>query len=57
MLLYMLLYLLNFRDKNSSSNMKIDTLSFIHCLLSSHNPGVFHPYISVLVPVSNMSKL
>lgn len=37
-------------EKNSSSNMKIDTLAFLNCLLSNHNPTVFHPHINVLVP-------
>ncbi|XP_049773388.1 cullin-associated NEDD8-dissociated protein 1 [Schistocerca cancellata] len=37
-------------DKNSSSNMKIDTLSFMHCLLTTHSPEVFHPHMAVLVP-------
>lgn len=37
-------------DKNSSGNMKIDALSFIHCLLTSHPPEVFHPHIAVLLP-------
>lgn len=37
-------------DKNSSSNMKIDTLAFVHCLLTSHSPEVFHSHMSVLVP-------
>ncbi|KAF5283424.1 hypothetical protein FQA39_LY04800 [Lamprigera yunnana] len=41
-------------EKYSSSNMKIDSLSFIYCLLTSHSPVVFHPYMSVLVvPVVN----
>jgi len=37
-------------DKQSSSNMKIDTLSFIQCLLTSHHPTVFHPHADTLVP-------
>ncbi|XP_065344068.1 cullin-associated NEDD8-dissociated protein 1 isoform X2 [Cloeon dipterum] len=37
-------------DKNSSSNMKIDTLSFISSLVSSHEPTVFHPHIPALLP-------
>lgn len=37
-------------EKNSSSNMKIDALSFIYCLLTTHRPPVFHPYIDVLLP-------
>lgn len=38
-------------DKNSTSNMKIDALGFIWCLLQSHNPQVFHPHIELLVPL------
>ena len=30
--------------------MKIDTLSFIQCLLAGHHPTVFHPHAPVLVP-------
>ena len=30
--------------------MKIDTLSFIQCLLTHHHPTVFHPHAQVLVP-------
>ncbi|ESO96201.1 hypothetical protein LOTGIDRAFT_202232, partial [Lottia gigantea] len=37
-------------DKNSSSNMKIDTLSFVNCILTHHPPTVFHSHINVLVP-------
>lgn len=37
-------------EKNASSNMKIDALSFIYCLLTSHPPHVFHPHISTLLP-------
>lgn len=38
-------------DKNSNStNMKIDALSFIHCLVMSHSPGVFYPYIPIILP-------
>jgi len=37
-------------DKQSSSNIKIDTLAFIQALLSSHHPTVFHPHADVLVP-------
>ncbi|XP_055935598.1 cullin-associated NEDD8-dissociated protein 1-like [Argiope bruennichi] len=36
-------------DKNSSSNMKIDTLTFLNCLLTHHPPEVFHPHIEALV--------
>lgn len=36
-------------EKNASSNMKIDSLSFIYCLLTTHSPTVFHPYISTLL--------
>ncbi|KAG7173279.1 Cullin-associated NEDD8-dissociated protein 1-like, partial [Homarus americanus] len=37
-------------DKNSSSNMKIDTLAFVHCLLIHHSGEVFHPHIGELLP-------
>ena len=38
-------------EKNSSSNMKIDTLSFLHTLLvHTSPPSVFHPHIPTLVP-------
>ncbi|KAL1115704.1 hypothetical protein AAG570_005994 [Ranatra chinensis] len=37
-------------EKNSSSNMKIDTLSFLHCLLTTHPAEVFHAHMRVLVP-------
>lgn len=41
-------------EKNASSNMKIDALSFIYCLLTSHQPHVFHPHINILLkPVIN----
>lgn len=38
-------------DKNSTSNMKIDALSFICAMLQGHNPQVFHTHIPVLVPL------
>ncbi|KAJ8684120.1 hypothetical protein QAD02_019912 [Eretmocerus hayati] len=37
-------------EKNSSSNMKIDTLAFVHTLLSTHQPEVFHAHLAVLAP-------
>ncbi|XP_045123978.1 cullin-associated NEDD8-dissociated protein 1-like [Portunus trituberculatus] len=37
-------------DKNSSSNMKIDTLAFVHCLLVHHSGEVFHQHIGELLP-------
>lgn len=37
-------------DKNSSSNMKIDTLSFLNTILIHHQPAVFLPHIKILVP-------
>ncbi|XP_060536972.1 cullin-associated NEDD8-dissociated protein 1 isoform X2 [Cylas formicarius] len=36
-------------EKNASSNMKIDSLSFIYCLLTTHPPTVFHPHIATLL--------
>lgn len=38
-------------DKNSTSNMKIDALSFVYTLFCSHHPQVFHRHIPVLVPL------
>jgi cullin-associated NEDD8-dissociated protein 1 len=38
-------------DKNSTSNMKIDALGFVYCMLNGHNPQVFHPHIQDLVPL------
>ncbi|CAK9795567.1 Cullin-associated NEDD8-dissociated protein 1 [Anthophora plagiata] len=37
-------------DKNSSSNMKIDTLAFVHTLLITHQPEAFHAHMAVLAP-------
>ncbi|XP_028513482.1 cullin-associated NEDD8-dissociated protein 1 [Exaiptasia diaphana] len=37
-------------DKSSTSNMKIDTLAFLGCILAQHPPYVFHPHIPVLLP-------
>ncbi|NWQ60243.1 CAND1 protein, partial [Neopipo cinnamomea] len=37
-------------DKSSSSNMRIDTLSFLQVLLCNHQPEVFHPHIKSLLP-------
>ncbi|XP_077989699.1 cullin-associated NEDD8-dissociated protein 1-like isoform X1 [Glandiceps talaboti] len=37
-------------DKNTSSNMKIDTLAFLHTVMSNHSPQVFHPHVSQLLP-------
>lgn len=39
-------------DRASSSNMKIDTLAFLGCLLTHHSPQVFHPHVDTLLPVS-----
>lgn len=36
-------------DKNSNINMKINTLSFIHHLLTNHSPEVFHPHMDMLI--------
>ncbi|XP_061388341.1 cullin-associated NEDD8-dissociated protein 1 [Musca vetustissima] len=38
-------------DKNSTSNMKIEALSFMSSLLQAHQPYVFAPYIPVMVPL------
>ncbi|XP_021265607.1 cullin-associated NEDD8-dissociated protein 1-like [Numida meleagris] len=37
-------------DKSSSSNMRIDALSFLHVLLCNHQPEAFHPHIKSLLP-------
>lgn len=37
-------------DKNSSSNMKIDTLAFVHTLLVTHPPEAFHAHMAVIAP-------
>ena len=41
-----------FSDKSSTSNMKIDALSFVSCLLRQHKPEVFYPHFPKLLPVS-----
>jgi cullin-associated NEDD8-dissociated protein 1 len=38
-------------DKNTTSNMKIDALTFVHHMLTGHSPQVFHPHIQSLVPL------
>lgn len=38
-------------DKNTTSNMKIDALHFVWCLLQRHSPQVFHAHIKLLVPL------
>ncbi|XP_069499561.1 cullin-associated NEDD8-dissociated protein 1-like isoform X3 [Ambystoma mexicanum] len=42
--------LFSLTDKSSSSNMRIDTLSFLHVILCNHPPEVFHPHIGALLP-------
>lgn len=37
-------------DKNSTSNMKIDTLAFLGFILTKHEPQIFFPHISKLLP-------
>ncbi|KAM8930073.1 cullin-associated NEDD8-dissociated protein 1-like [Pelodytes ibericus] len=37
-------------DKLSSSNMRLDTLSFLHVVLNSHPSHCFQPHLSALVP-------
>lgn len=37
-------------DKNSTSNMKIDTLSFLGCILAHIKPEVFYPHIKQFLP-------
>uniref|UniRef100_A0A8C8C3S0 TATA-binding protein interacting (TIP20) domain-containing protein n=1 Tax=Oncorhynchus tshawytscha TaxID=74940 RepID=A0A8C8C3S0_ONCTS len=36
-------------DKSTSSNMKIDALSFLNVLLCSHPPAVFQPHMKVIL--------
>ncbi|XP_062521004.1 cullin-associated NEDD8-dissociated protein 1-like isoform X2 [Corticium candelabrum] len=38
-------------DRSSTSNMKIDTLTFLHVLLTNLPSAVFHPHVVDLVPV------
>ncbi|XP_030383678.1 cullin-associated NEDD8-dissociated protein 1 [Scaptodrosophila lebanonensis] len=38
-------------DKNSTSNMKIESLGFLCSLLQGHQPHVFHRHIPILVPL------
>nr|CAG4651567.1 EOG090X00HY [Triops cancriformis] len=42
--------LFSLTEKNAASNMKIDTLSFLHTLLATHPATVFHPHIRALMP-------
>ncbi|KAJ7946519.1 cullin-associated NEDD8-dissociated protein 1 [Quillaja saponaria] len=35
-------------DKSSTSNLKIEALTFTRLVLDSHSPSVFHPYIKAL---------
>lgn len=37
-------------EQNEASNMKIDTLVFLRCLLVDHPASVFHPHIARLLP-------
>lgn len=37
-------------DKSSTSNMKIDTLSFLGCILLQHEPEIFYPHIEKFLP-------
>lgn len=37
-------------DKNSTSNVRTNTLAFIYCILSSHPPEVVQPHIEQLLP-------
>lgn len=38
-------------DKNAASNLKIDTLHFLHVLLQNHPPSVFYIHIPQLCPL------
>ncbi|XP_033875409.2 cullin-associated NEDD8-dissociated protein 1-like [Acipenser ruthenus] len=37
-------------DKSSSSNMKIDSLSFLTVILCNHPPEALHPHVKVILP-------
>eukprot|EP01111_Echinosteliopsis_oligospora_P003334 TRINITY_DN1530_c1_g2_i4.p1 TRINITY_DN1530_c1_g2~~TRINITY_DN1530_c1_g2_i4.p1 ORF type:complete len:1241 (+),score=375.18 TRINITY_DN1530_c1_g2_i4:377-4099(+) len=37
-------------DKNTNSNLKIEALSFLHLLLTSHPADAFHPHVKTLAP-------
>ncbi|XP_068108853.1 cullin-associated NEDD8-dissociated protein 1-like [Hyperolius riggenbachi] len=37
-------------DKSSSSNMRLDTLAFLHVILSSNPPECFKPHLPALLP-------
>ncbi|KAG8436055.1 hypothetical protein GDO86_007236 [Hymenochirus boettgeri] len=37
-------------DKSSTSNMRLDTLSFLHVVLSSHPPECFQTHLPALLP-------
>nr|CAH7719088.1 unnamed protein product [Callosobruchus chinensis] len=37
-------------SKHSLYTMKVEVLSFMYCLLTSHQPQVFHRYMGLLVP-------
>lgn len=44
-------YCLSKRDKTTTSNMKIDTLSFLNALLSTHPAEVFYTHMDTVVPL------
>lgn len=37
-------------DKNSTSNMKIDALTFVRELMRTHEPSIFYPQVQSLLP-------
>ncbi|XP_078488265.1 cullin-associated NEDD8-dissociated protein 1 isoform X1 [Ciona intestinalis] len=39
------------QNRNNSSNMKIDTLNFIHVLLTNHEPSMILPFVKSLSPL------
>lgn len=43
-----ILYSLN--EKNSSSSLKIEALSTVHCLLTTHNSDFFYPHMHIILP-------
>ncbi|CAB4064779.1 CAND1 [Lepeophtheirus salmonis] len=44
-------------DKQSSSNMKIDTVAFIQHLLTHHPPIVFHSHVAALLVLESLVKV
>lgn len=43
-------YIFIIRDKNSTSNVRTNTLSFVYCIMSSHPVEVVQPHVEILLP-------